>query len=113
MSREIAESDWKMFRKLHAVALERFFERAVSEIERPVSDKGKPSRDRYWDAVEFIKSNRKELARLFDDMRRSTALLQLAAIYSQKLLTAEEMSRFSPEARETVEAYLRIKIGSA
>jgi uncharacterized protein YjgD (DUF1641 family) len=113
MSLEIAESDWKVFRKLHAVALERFFERAVSEIERLVSDQGKTSRERYWDAVEFIKSNRKELARLFDDMRRSTALIQLASIYSQKLLTAEEMSQFSPKAREMVQAYLGIASRSA
>jgi hypothetical protein len=33
MAREIAESDWRLFRKLHAVALERFYARLLKEIE--------------------------------------------------------------------------------
>ena len=32
MQRTISESDWKLFRQLHALALERFCERVLSEV---------------------------------------------------------------------------------
>ena len=40
-----------------------------------------------------------QLAAAFNDFRRSTAVHQLAIIQSHELLTAEEMSRFTPEIR--------------
>ena len=105
MSRQISEADWKVFRQLHEIALERFFERAVCELERLVSGKAASSRERFWDVAELVKKRRNEARKLFDDFRRSTALLQLALIDSRDLLTAQEMSRFSPEARASVEMY--------
>ena len=34
MRREIKEFDWKILRRLHSLALERFCERVIAEIER-------------------------------------------------------------------------------
>jgi hypothetical protein len=38
MAPGIAESDWQLFRKLHAVALERFCARLLNEIETASAD---------------------------------------------------------------------------
>ena len=38
MSRVISESDWRLFRKLQPLALERFCERVLSEINQISSD---------------------------------------------------------------------------
>ena len=103
MSRDILESDWKLLRKMHPIALERFCRRILVEIERISSESARSCHQRYLDIFNLIKDRAKEIERAFDDLRRSTALVRLAAIQYHELLTEEEFSRFSPETRDTVE----------
>jgi hypothetical protein len=103
MPAQIKESDWKTFRKLHSVALERFCRRVLVEIERINSDYAKSSHQRYLDIFDLIQRRNREIAEAFDDFRRSTAVIQLAKIQAHDLLTEEEFSRFSEETRSTVE----------
>jgi hypothetical protein len=106
MTRQISESDWKLFRQLQPIALERFCERVLSEVSRLTSDTRKSSHERYLALFKLIKRRDRELADAFDDLRRSTALLQLARIQSHGLLTDEELARFSPETRDVVQFFL-------
>jgi hypothetical protein len=76
--RAISEPDWKLFRKLHALALERFCEGALSEISRLASEVGKGAHERYLAVSELLQRRDKELAEAFDDYRRSTGWRQLA-----------------------------------
>jgi hypothetical protein len=108
MSPDIKESDWKIFKQIHRIAMDRYFERAASEIRFLMTDQSKSNQERFWLVADAIKRGQKEAARLFDDSRRSTALIQLAMIHSKKLLADDEMSRFSPDARERVRCYLGI-----
>ncbi len=100
MSREIRESDWKLFRELHPVALARFCEGVLGEITRLAADATKTPHDRYCEIYQLVRKRDKWLADAFDDKRRSTALLQMAIIHARGLLTEEEVARFSPEARD-------------
>jgi len=102
VSRSISEADWKVFRQLRQVALERFCERALSEVGRLASETGKTAHERYLAVFRLFERRDRELAEAFDDARRSTALWQLARIQSHGLLTEDEVRRFSPEAREAV-----------
>ncbi len=108
MSASIHENDWKVFRQLRPVALERFCQRALSEIAQVASDTSKTSHDRYLAIYKLVQSRDDELADAFNDFRRSTAALQLAHILSHELLTDEEMTQFSPEIRDLVQLLLRI-----
>lgn len=99
MAGQISEADWKLFRQLHAVALERFCERTLSDLGRLASEAGKDAHERYLAVFELLRRRDKELAEAFDDMRRSTACRQLAVIRWRGLLTEEEFARFSPETR--------------
>src|SRR5437867_8709064 len=103
MLRVISESDWKLFRQLRPIALERFCERVLAEIDRIASDGSETSHERYLAVFKLIEQRDKELAGAFDDFRRSTALYQLACIHSQGLLTDEEMGRFTAETRDIVQ----------
>jgi hypothetical protein len=105
---DIKESDWRIFKELRTVALERFCRRALEEVDRLSANSGKTSHQRYVAIYRYIRERDKELAFAFDDLRRSTAVLQLARIQHHDLLTAEEFSRFSEEARKSVEAMLAI-----
>ena len=49
MPREIKESDWKLFKQLHPVALERFSQRILSEIGSINADSAKSFHQRYLD----------------------------------------------------------------
>ena len=99
--RSIRESDWKLFRELRPIALDRYCERTLGEIAEIAADTRRPSKERYYAIFDLVRQRDRALADLFDDPRRSTALLQLALIYSAGLLTEDELARFSPEARES------------
>jgi len=102
MAREIAERDWKVFRELRAVALERFCERTISEIERLAADSKKSWHDRYLAIYKKLDRRDEELANAFNDARRSTAFLRLAQIRGLGLLSDEEMARFGQETQSVV-----------
>jgi hypothetical protein len=104
MSRDIPESDWKAFRNLREVALERFCERILADIGRIASNSATSYHGRYLEIFRLIDRRDDEIARAFNAPRRSSAILQIAAIYSHGLLTQDELRCFTPETRETVES---------
>ena len=106
---DIKESDWRIFRELRTVALERFCRRVLEEVERLSADSAKTYHERYLTIYRYTRERDKDIEFAFNDMRRSTAVLQLARIQHHDLLTAEEFSRFSEETRSAVEALLAIQ----
>jgi len=108
MERRIPESDWKLFRKLRLLALDRFCQRVLAEVGRLADDTGKSSHERYLAVFKLLQRRDEELAEAFNGPRRSTTLVQLARIRFQELLTDEEFAGFSPETRASVEVFLEI-----
>jgi len=49
MLRAISEPDWKVFRRLQPVALDRFCQRVLAEIDAIASDDSKTNHERYLD----------------------------------------------------------------
>ena len=109
MSRVISESDWRLFRKLQPLALERFCERVLSEINQISCDSNKTSHQRYAAIFKLLERRDRELADAFNDLRRSTAWRQLALIQSHGLLTEKEMADFTAETRGVIELLAGIK----
>ena len=109
MAREIKESDWKLLRRLHSVALERFCQQVIEEVNQATSSCTGDYHKRYLEVFDLIKKRDKELGWAFDDMRRSKAIILLANVKESDLLTEEEFSQFSPETREGVEVILKIR----
>jgi len=107
MPREIKESDWKLLRQLHPIALERFSKRILSEIGSINADGAKSFHQRYLDIFKVVECRDREMSQLFNDLRRSNALFQIAIIQSSGLLTEEEFSRFSKETHSFVEVLLK------
>jgi len=106
MERQISEPDWRLLRQLKEIALERFCRRVLDEVAVLTRDDGRGSHARYLALFELVKQQDKELAVTFDDLRRSTALLQIAAMRHRKLLTDEEFARFGAETRDAVRLML-------
>jgi len=98
----VPESDWRVFRDLHCVALERFCERILLDALSVTEDVNKTHHDRYRELFSLIKKRDKEIAFTFDDFRRSTAFFQIAMIRRLGLWTDEEYQRFSSETRDSI-----------
>jgi hypothetical protein len=104
--RSIAEADWKMLRRVHPLALERFCEHVLAEIEGVTHDGAQSSHQRYLDIFKIVERRDREMARIFNDPKRSNALVILARIRSNGLLTEDEFATLSPETRDAIELLL-------
>lgn len=104
---DMRESDWKRFRELRTVALDRFCERALHEVSGVAQQRERTAHEKYLAVYALVRKKDKELAELFDNPRRSTALWQLALIHRSGLLTDEEFSHFSAETREVITRHPR------
>ena len=103
MAHAVPETDWKMFRKLREVALERFCARALAEVEALRGDASRSHHERYGAILRLLRERDEQMARAFDDPRRSQMVIQLATIYALDLLVPEEVARFTPETRTRIE----------
>jgi hypothetical protein len=99
MSGSIPETDWKIFRQLHEVWLDRYCSKVNDETKRLLSKPGLRPYDRYLELYKFIRDKDKELGSAFDDFRRSTARLQIRIIKNLGVITDEELNRFSESTR--------------
>jgi hypothetical protein len=104
--REINEADWKVLRRVHPLALERFCEGVLAKIDRISHDGAKSQHARYLQMFRILQQSDREIALLFDNPRRSDALRMLAQIRSQDLLTEDEFSSLSPETRGAIQMLL-------
>jgi hypothetical protein len=102
MPPDINEADWKVLRRVHPLALERFCSRALDEIEHIMQNGALSHHERYVQIFNLMQRRDGDIARLFDDARRSRALTMLAHMRSDGVLTEEEFSSLSQQTRNAV-----------
>jgi hypothetical protein len=107
---EIAERDWKRWRQLTPILLNRFCEGIVRKA-ATFPDSPGSGHEQFLALHGFLGDANRDVARVFDNPRRSTALLQIAAAVSLGILTREELASFSEELRGRVEAIVGIGVG--
>jgi hypothetical protein len=98
----MTESEWKIFRQLREVALDRLCQRILSEAAALIADESKSHHARYGALYKLMKDRDRQVAQGFDGARRSIADIQLMYMRSLKLITDEELARFSPELRSRI-----------
>jgi len=99
------ESDWKRFKALRQLALERYCERVLLDIGCVGADAGKSQHERYLDIYRLIHDRDEELGRAFNGLSRSKAVGQIALIRSLGLFSDEEFAGFSEELRSILGLY--------
>lgn len=102
--REIKESEWKRLRKLETVALERFCTRILREAGDVCVQRSKTAHERYLQLYRLLLDRDAEMARAFNDLRRSTALARLLNMTALGLLANDELSGFSEETQDLIRA---------
>jgi len=103
---DLPESDWKTVRKLHDLALERFCQRVLADIERIHSATAKKAHTRYLEIFKVIEEQDKEIEWIFNDLNRSNAMEHLCAMRTRELLAETEFALLSQETQDQVKAFL-------
>ena len=106
-SHSFPESDWRAFRELRQIALERFCKRALNEVQAILEDGSRNHHERYLHVFRLLRTRDDELAHAFNDPRRSRMIGQLVAIRAHGLLEPAEIERFTKGTRDTIESLAR------
>ena len=99
---DIREADWKRLRQLHPIALDRLCQKALSEIQEQCARTDNSPHERYLSVYSTVEKRDRQVARIFNDLRRSNGLSRLALMVSHGLINAEELASFSSEAQSEV-----------
>jgi hypothetical protein len=105
--RQIPEADWKILRRLYKTALDRFCGQVLDEVRRILDDPETDRHAKYLSIYRLTERRDKEIARMFNDRRRSTAFHRLAVIKDSELLTDEEIYELTKETRAVIDLLLR------
>ncbi|MGB5679009.1 MAG: hypothetical protein WBN36_14620 [Gammaproteobacteria bacterium] len=96
------ESEWKKFRKLREICLERFCERVLQEAERICNSDNQSAHQRYGNLYGLMLDRDEELANAFDYPKRSKAFFQLMLMYRLKLIADKELDEFEDETTNAI-----------
>ena len=93
----IAESDWRKFKEVREVALDRFCRQILGECEEICRKEVSTAHERYGELYGLLQDRDRQMSRAFDDLRRSTAVHCLMLMHQLGLVTEQEMMEFSPD----------------
>jgi len=96
------ESEWKKFKKLKDICLERFCKRVLTKAGSIASAKDKTSLDSYYDLYQLIQDEDKNLEKAFDGLSRSRAFMQLLLMYRMDLVEESELDEFEDETKNEI-----------
>jgi hypothetical protein len=99
----ISESDWKVYKRIRDLAQDRYSQSVLDEADRIRQDETLSVQDRHAELSRMVRERDKEMFRIFDTLRRSSAVLCLMMMCSHDLITDEEMQSFSPEIQRASE----------
>jgi hypothetical protein len=99
--RRISEADWKVWRRLHAVALERFCQKTLRDAAKLESGDG-TSHERYIKLYQLVKRRDKKVGEIFDGPSRSDAYFKIAAAVQARVLTKDEIAEFSEDTQNVI-----------
>lgn len=101
--RDIAEKDWKYFRTLHKLAVNRFSKETLSNISKIIASKEIESKhEKYLEIYRYIHERNEMLRDYFDGLRRSTAKIQILGLCRLNLIKPEEFNLFSEDVKNFV-----------
>ena len=103
----IIESDWKKFKELHKIALDRFCQGVLADAKTIAQHEALSAHARYRMLYRLMHDRDKDIVRTFDPYSRSSALIALRLMVKHDLLTDAELSVLSEAAREEIADVVR------
>ncbi|MCW8275504.1 hypothetical protein IMF27_07150 [Pseudomonas sp. PCH199] len=105
----IAESDWKKFKELCRIALDRFCQGVLADAKAIAQHGALSAHARYGMLYGLIQDRNKDMYQAFDanSQSRSSAIRGLALMVMHDLLTEAELAVLSEEARDSISYVVR------
>ena len=100
----IKEKDWKIIRALKDEKLNALCADILGEINQEISNKKEQNHKAYLKVWDIVNTRDKDVADMFNDLRRSNAVYKLALWYKNGYLTEKELNEFSEETRSIINA---------
>lgn len=100
--RAIPERDWKKLRSIKDRALNEACSRIFDAVEKIAKERGGREHEAYLELWKMLRKQDDLIAFMFDDFKRSTALLKLAVWRQQGLVSESDLALFTDETREKV-----------
>ncbi len=99
----IREKDWKIVRTMQDRVLDLACKRILDKFSAVINDNDRSNHAKYRELYKAIHKENKQIANMFDDFKRSSALFQIALWKLNNLITDEDISAFSPETQEHIQ----------
>ncbi len=102
--RTIPETDWKQMRSMKARVLDDACGRILTGVESILQKREGRNHEAYLALWALLNKEDDKIASMFDDWRRSTALVTLMQWHSHGLVSESDLVLFTEETRNTVKA---------
>ena len=101
---EISKADWKLYCERVSDWQERYMEKLIKKYIKLLSSEGNAS-DHFWDLEKRIKRDKKHPGVIIE-LRKSTAIWDIADFVSKKVIKMEDLEGFSQDLIDAVELIL-------
>ena len=100
----IPEKDWKLLRAMQEAKLNEACADMLSVVGEVIAGKSNENHEAYLEVWEKVQSGNTEISVMFDDLRRSNAVLKLATWKRNGLLTESELNEFTEETQSSIKS---------
>ena len=98
----ITEKDWKLLRSMKEEKLNRTCGEILQKLGKEIDFEDNGEHQSYLKVWEILNSEDKKVCDMFDDLKRSNAILKLALWKQNGLLTEQEINIFSEQTRSAI-----------
>jgi len=102
MALTISEADWKVYKRIREMAVERYAQRVLDEVTQICRDDTSSAADRFARLPNLSRERDKASFHIFDTLRRSSAIHCLMMMCRYDLVTDDEMQAFSPQLQQRI-----------
>ena len=106
MQRDVKKSDWKHFKALREIALDRICDRTLGELQEIASRQAESNHERYLAVFRLIQDRDEQIASAFNDLSRSRMIRHLTVMVSLDLVDELELEKFTLDVREQIKTWL-------
>ena len=100
----IAEKDWKLLRSMKEEKLNLACGEILQKVSKEMEFEENEEHKSYLKVWKILNSEDRKICEMFDDLKRSNAILKLVSWQQNGLLTEQEISKFSAQTRSTIKA---------
>ncbi len=104
---DISKKDWKLFREKLSDWQEKYMEGLVKEYVNFLNDDKKPASDKFWELEKRIKED-KHHPGVIMEMSKSEAIWDIVRLMRLKVITYDDLSKFSGELQQKVKRIIEI-----